>query len=116
MNAAYWRTYRAEHPQYRERERQRSKRKGHPERAALGARMAEYAKRPSRAVPGLVELFPDLVRGAVLTFWREELTRDLRQEAALAEIEGRDVQEAVRAYSRRESTWFRLTTELPETR
>jgi hypothetical protein len=58
-------------------------------------------------VPPLPTLFPG--KGVRVAFWQDELAADLRQEAALAALEGRDPAEAVRAYAARESTWFRLT-------
>lgn len=112
----YWRNYRASHPAYRARELERTKKRGHPERAVPGSRSAEYAKRLESkvvpVVPLLPDLFPDLVRGGAIIFWNEELNRDLRQEAALAELEGRDPGEAVASYRAREYSWFKETVEM----
>jgi hypothetical protein len=52
----------------------------------------------------LEPLFPS--RGVRVAFWTDELAADLRQEAALAELEGRDPTEAVRAYAARERSWW----------
>lgn len=55
--------------------------------------------------PKLEPLFPDLVKGTRLSFWEEELSYDLRQEAALAELEGRDPVQAVAEFRTREMLW-----------
>lgn len=87
-------------------------------RATVGRedRTTEYARRNaarrSEAREPLPELFPDLVRGARLVFPEEDLARDLRQEAELARLEGRDPEEAVRAYRSRELAW-RVFAALP---
>ena len=52
-------------------------------------------------------MFP--ARGVRVAFWDDELDADLRQEAALAELEGRDPDEAVKAYAARERSWFHHT-------
>lgn len=100
---AYWRKWRAAHPAYRDRERDRLRRRDRTDR---GDRSAEYAKRnaarASRAAAPLGELFPDLVRGSSLLFVEEDLARDVRQERALAELEGRDPEHAEKAYRSRE--------------
>lgn len=44
-----------------------------------------------------------------MAFWEDELRMDLAQEAALAELEGRDPAAAVAAYRRRELSWRSLT-------
>ena len=104
----YWRDWRRDHPEYRARQNiLRNAR-----RATAGRdRAAEYAKRPSRAIPPLTPLFPDQ-RGARLSFWSDELRADLHQERALAILEGRDPDVATRAYERRELEWFVLTVSL----
>lgn len=104
---AYWRRWRAAHPEYRSREVARARRR----RAETGRkdRTAEYARRNAARRSGppepLPELLPDLVRGSRLVFPEEDLARDLRQEAELARLEGRDPIEAVRAYAAREREW-----------
>lgn len=112
-DAAYYRRWRAAHPAYRTREAARS--------AASrlingrGNRRHEYHNRneqrhhdqPTEALP---PLFPDLARGTTLEFWDEALAADLRQEAALAELEGRDPRKAVLAYRYRERRWLMITT------
>ena len=107
----YWRRWRAAHPTYRSREAERTRQR----RLSVprGDRSAEYrrlnvrraAQRAAQRLPELAPLFPDLVRGARIAFWEEELAADLRQEAALAELEGRDAGEAVAAYRAREMAW-----------
>jgi hypothetical protein len=44
-----------------------------------------------------------------VSFWTDELRMDLRQEAELARLEGRDPTEAVRAYRARERSWWHHT-------
>jgi len=106
-DAAYYRSWRAAHPEYRARQnRLRHERR---RRNGRGDRRREYAKRASRAAPQLTPLFPDIKRGASVAFWDEELQADLRQEAVLAALEGRDPAEAVRAYAVREWSWHRST-------
>lgn len=112
-DAAYYRRWRAAHPEYRTRENERS----HQRRLTVprGDRTGEYARRRSRAAeePGpLPELFPDLVRGAVLVFREEELARDMRQEEWLAILEGRDPEEAAARYKAWETTWWHHTAPL----
>jgi len=104
----YWRRWRAAHPAYVARERDRSARRRAEGRR--GDRSAEYANRAahraSRAGQPLTELFPDLVRLANLLCREEDLDRDIRQEVALALLEGRDPAEAEAAYRRRERRWW----------
>jgi hypothetical protein len=57
-------------------------------------------------VPPLLPLYPELRSGTRLSFWEDELRMDLAQERALAEMEGRDPDEAVRAYRSRERRWY----------
>jgi hypothetical protein len=54
------------------------------------------------------------VSGTVYSFWDEELSMDLRQEAFLAELEGKDAKAQCRKYRYREREWFRNTTALFE--
>ena len=60
-------------------------------------------------MPELAPLFPDLVRGSRVSFWDDELRMDLRQERALAIIEGKDPAVAVQSYRAREIAWSSLT-------
>lgn len=106
----YWRRWRAAHPGYRARERARGQgRDHHPD-----DRTKEYAQQQARRLaeriihPEIVALFPDLVRGVSVSFWEEELAKDLRQEALLAELEGNDPAKAVDEYRRRERRWWNL--------
>lgn len=57
----------------------------------------------------LLPLFPELQRGTAISFWDDELRMDLAQERALALLEGRDPEDAERAYRAREISWHRLT-------
>jgi hypothetical protein len=110
VDAGYWRDYRSRH---RERINAQSR-----ARRALGRvrgdRSREYAKRPSRAIPPLAPLYPQ--NGSVLSYWDDELRMDLRQQAALASLEGWDVEEAVRAYRAKETAWHRITVRIVEER
>lgn len=107
----------------RERKRSRQRRA----EGRRGSREAEYRNRAARrrlgdpgplpalhsgehpALERARELVPDPRRGTHLAWWLEELAADLRSEAALAILEGRDPVEAVRRYRAREHTWARLT-------
>ena len=121
--AAYFRAWRAAHPEYRARqnrlrnERRRSK--------GRGDRSAEYAARRSRAlppVPGLhhghtlFERAREIVgpRSTTLVNLADPLYDDLVAEATLALIEGRDPKDAVRAYGARERAFGRVTCPLYE--
>lgn len=103
---AYWRKWRAEHPEYRERQtrlkRERRYKKGR------GDRTKEYQNRPSRAKPRVEPLFPQLRRGVVLSFWNDELKMDLAQERELAILEGKDPEAVCKEYEQRETEWFAL--------
>ena len=74
-------------------------------------RTTEYARRNAArrhaALEPLPPLFPDLAHGSRLSFIEDELRMDLRQEAALAQLEGRSVEAAVQEYKRRERRWMR---------
>ena len=52
------------------------------------------------------------MRGARLSFWNDELAMDLEQERALATLEGRDPDQAARAYRVRETLWASITAPL----
>jgi len=120
-DAAYYRAWRAAHPEYRARQnRLRNERR---RRRGRGDRTAEYAARASRAtppVPGLHvghDLF-DLARRIVgprrttLVMLHDPLYDDLMSEATLALIEGRDPEDAVRRYRARERSFGRATCPL----
>jgi len=117
MPAGYWRDYRA-------RNRQRLSAQQRARRAASARdrvdRIAEYARTAAKraaeraAEQPLTPLFPDLHHGEVVSFWDVELLMDLRQERALAELEGRDPEEAAREYRARERSWFHHTAPLLE--
>jgi hypothetical protein len=113
---AYFRKYRASHPEYAARDRARSRTR--KTKRTRVDRTAEYAKRNakrgSRAMGPLPVLFPHIVHGTRLSFWQDELKMDLEQERELALLEGRDPVEAVRAYRRRETNWFLITGPLLE--
>ena len=117
-DAAYYRAWRAAHPEYRERQnRLRAERR---RRKGRGDRSQEYARRRSRAFPPLPamhlghELF-ELARRIVgprrtsLVTLYDPLYDDLLSEATLALIEGRDPQDAIRRYGAAERTFGRVT-------
>lgn len=109
-DAAYFRRYRA-----RRKAEGRPVDAGRDRRRAVRApedRTREYARRGSRAVPRLPLLYPSTQRGARVAFRDDELRLDLAQERALALVEGRDPEAAVREYARREARWIRLTVPL----
>lgn len=56
-------------------------------------------------MPPLPPLYPLLQRGARMSFWNDELAKDLAQERHLALLEGRDPEVAVAAYRARETNW-----------
>ena len=122
-DAAYHRAWRASHPEYRARQnRLRNERRA---RNGRGDRSAEYARRPSRALPPMPglhvghELFEQAreVVGPRLTNLvqlHDPLYEDLVSEATLAMIEGRDPEDAVRNYGARERAYGRVTCQLFE--
>lgn len=120
-DAAYFRAWRAAHPEYRERQnRLRNERR---RRQGRGDRAGEYARRPSRAIPPIpsLHLGHDLFeaarrivgpkRSSLITL-HDPLHEDMLSEATLALIEGRDPGEAVRAYGARERAFGRVTCQL----
>ena len=122
-DAAYYRAWRAAHPEYRERQnRLRNERR---RRQGRGDRSAEYAKRPSRAIPPIPglhlghELFERArrivgPRRSTLVTLHDPLYDDILSEATLALLEGRDPREAVRAFGARERAFGRITCPLLE--
>ncbi len=122
-DAAYHRAWRAAHPEYRARQnRLRNERR---RRDGRGDRSAEYAGRPSRAIPtvpglhhghDLFERARRIVgpRRTTLVTLHDPLYDDLVSEATLALIEGRDPVDAIRAYGARERAFGRMTCPLFE--
>jgi hypothetical protein len=122
-SAAYFRAWRAAHPEYRLRQnRLRNERR---RRDGRGDRSAEYLSRPSRAMPPmpglhlghkLFERARQVVgpRRTTLVNLEDPLYDDLIAEATLALIEGRDPEDAVRAYGARERAFGRVTCPLFE--
>lgn len=119
-DAGYYRAWRRDHPDYRRREVDRTRRR----RAVLGRedRVIEYRNRRSRAVA--VEPIPSLHRGhelfdraraivgparSGLTILLDPLHEDLLSVATLALLEGRDAIEAVRRFRASETAWRRIT-------
>src|SRR6478752_5811969 len=98
-DAAYYRAWRAAHPEYRSRQNQlRNERR---RRQGRGDRSGEYARRLSRAIPPVpsLHLGHDLFeqarrivgpRRGTLTTLYDPLHDDLLSEATLAILEGRD--------------------------
>jgi hypothetical protein len=117
-DAAYYRSWRAAHPEYRERQnRLRAERR---KRNGRGDRSQEYARRPSRAIGpipamhlghDLFEMARRIVgpRRTSLVALYDPLYDDLLSEATLALIEGRDPEDAVRRYGAAERTFGRVT-------
>ena len=120
-DAAYYRAWRAAHPEYRARQnRLRIERR---RRLGRGDRRAEYARRPGRALPSMpgLHIGHDLFeqarrivgpRKTSLTQLDDPLHDDLLSEATLAILEGRDPVEAVRRYGARERSFGRVTCRL----
>ena len=109
--AGYYSDWRAAHLEYRE--RQRVLRKIRRRLYGRGDRSDEYAKacvKRAKQVKTPYEplplLMPHLQRGVHISFWEDELRLDLAQERALAELEGRDPEQAAAAYHARESNWY----------
>jgi hypothetical protein len=122
-SAAYFRAWRAAHPEYRARQnRLRNERR---RRCGRGDRSAEFAVRRSRAMPPmpglhlghtLFERARQIVgpRTTTLVSLEDPLYDDLVSEATLALIEGRDPADAIRAYGARERAFGRVTCPLYE--
>lgn len=105
-DAAWWRQYRLDHAE-RLQAYNRARRKKPRVRAQRHA--SEARRRARRRQAGITPLMPSLQHGYAVSFWEDELRLDLAQEAALAEIEGRDQVLAVAAYRAREVAWHRKT-------
>jgi hypothetical protein len=126
-DAAYFRAWRAAHPDYRARQNQiRNERR---RRQGRGDRSAEYAHRRARATATATQPIPDLHHGhdlfeearrivgprrTSLVVLYDPLYDDLLSEATLALIEGRDPQVAVQQYGTRERSYSRVTCPLFE--
>lgn len=120
-DAAYYRAWRAAHPEYRARQnRLRAERRRLNGR---GDRTAEYRRRRSRALPSIPPLHDghhlfDEARRVVgprrttLVALHDPLHDDLLSEATLALIEGRDPREAIRSFRAREKAFGRITCPL----
>jgi hypothetical protein len=120
-DAAYYRAWRAAHPEYRARQnRLRAERRRQKGR---GDRAAEYARRRSRALPPMPPLHAShdlferarMVVGPRRTMFaalHDPLHDDLLSEATLALIEGRDPVEAIRSFRAREHAYGRMTCRL----
>ena len=119
--AAYFRAWRAAHPEYRARQnRLRNERR---RRYGRGDRSTEYANRQSRAIPPIpgLHLGHDLFekarrivgpRRGTLVALEDPLYDDLLSEATLALVEGRDPHDAIRRYSAKERAFARVTCPL----
>ena len=122
-DAAYYRAWRAAHPEYRARQnRLRNERRA---RNGRGDRSAEYAARASRALPPVPPLHLGPTRfeqaRAIVGPRRTSLVQlidplydDLIAVATLAILEGTDPHEAIRAYGARERAYGRVTAPLIE--
>jgi hypothetical protein len=122
-DAAYYRAWRAAHPEYRARQNQLR-----AERRRLHGRedrSREYARRRQRATPPIPPLHDghDLFdrarqilgpRRTTLVFLHDTLYEDLMSEATLALIEGRDPRDAIRVFRSRERAFGRITCPLFE--
>jgi len=122
-DAAYYRAWRAAHPEYRA--RQNKLRNERRRCQGRGDRSVEYARRRSRAIAPLPDrhlghqLFEQARtivgrRRTTLTTLYDPLYDDLVSEATLALIEGRDPHAAIRSYGARERSYGRVTCPLFE--
>ena len=103
-DAAYYRAWRAAHPDYRKREADRLRARKQamtPEERRKDRGVRKPAPRPEPLMP----LMPALQHGAAISFWEDELRLDLAQEAHLATLEGVDPGVAVAVYRSREIAW-----------
>lgn len=120
-DAAYFRAWRAAHPDYRA--RQNHLRNERRRRLGRGDRTLEYRRRQSRAIPAIPDLHlgHDLFeearrivgqrRTSLLTL-ADPLHDDLISEATLALLEGRDPIDAIRRYGAVERAFGRVTCPL----
>ena len=110
--AAYYRAWRAAHPEYRAREALRSARRKARQRVTVVDEpppthpVLEQARQvvgPLHAGQGRAYRFPS-----------EVMHEELICEAALAICEGKDPCEAVKAFRKREAQWLKVTTWLAD--
>ncbi len=123
-DAAYFRAWRAAHPEYRARQNrlrtERRKRYGREDRSSEVARRRTTSAGSVPPVPPLHsghQLFEHArqvvgPRRSSLVMLHDPLYDDLLSEATLAIIEGRDPREAVRVYGARERSFGRVTCPL----
>jgi hypothetical protein len=122
-DAAYFRAWRAAHPEYRARQnRLRNERR---RCSGRGDRSAEYRQRQSRAIPGVPGLHVGHLlfeearrivgqRRSTLATLHDPLHDDLLSEATLALLEGRDPVDAIRRYGATERAFGRVTCPIVE--
>lgn len=121
-DAAYYRAWRAAHPEYKKRQNER--RNLHRRLHGRGDRSREYARRRVSSAPPLEPIPPlwqhsqdpliDLAwgyvkhcpRGVTVSFREDELAVDAVGVAVLAMLERRDPAEAVRAFYSVEKNWL----------
>lgn len=101
---AYYQAWR-EKNRDRERERRRAWRAANRDKVNAQKRRYHEAHYVPVVHEPLPMLYPDQQRGTVVSFWEDELRIDIMQERALAALEGRDPDEAERAYRSREKMW-----------
>ncbi len=111
----YWRKWRAAHPVYRDREKER-RRLAH---RLIAAERICREEEPPQSHPILEEAMRIVgplhaTRGRAYKFPSEVLYEELVATAALALIEGVDACAAVDAVRKREACWLRITTWLAD--
>lgn len=117
-DAAYFRAWRAAHPEYRA--RQKAIRNERRRRLGREDRSIEYARRASRVIPPMPALHHghplfDEARALVgpnrsgLTVLHDPLYDDLISVATLAILRGQDAVEEVRRFRAAETAWRRMT-------
>lgn len=105
MPAEYWREYRKKH---REKlNAQQAERRKNDEELRKRRHAAETERRRRRREGEddsweIPQLYEYLRSGRYYSFWEDELKMDLEQERALAKLEGKDQEEAVRKYRSKE--------------
>lgn len=125
-DAAYYRAWRAAHPEYRERQaelrRERRARRGRGDRSAEYRARSEQLRRrreaeqigPLHVGHALFDRARAIVgpRRTTLTTLVDPLYEDLLSVATLALLEGQDAVEAVRQFRSTENRWRRLAAPL----
>jgi len=103
-DAAYYRAWRAAHPDYRKRQPalHRARREAMTPEERRRDRGVHKPVPPAEPLPMLMPAFQ---HGTAVSFWEDELRLDLAQEDCLAALEGIDPRLAVAAYRRREIAW-----------